>query len=371
MKKYIVIGLIVLVGLALLIGLLMNGGGEIPESGGSGSNGTQLTTQLPATFNFKAQGNPATVYQTTSDFGITLHQKDIALLEVIFDGEVIQSYKNPKSNLKFQLTPDKIGTYSFELVATLKDGAVVADSRSLRIVSDVQPKMMQANIVASYKHDVESFTQGLEFNGKNLYEGTGLYGKSQVRQVNLLTGEVIRKIQLDGTYFGEGITFLNNQIYQLTWQKGRCFTYDYSAPDHFTLKSDFSYIGEGWGLCNDGTELIMSDGTEFIVFRNPETFQETRKIQVYNDRGPINLLNELEYIDGKIYANVYQTNIIIAIDPATGRVLEQINCDQLIKEGQGSGDVLNGIAQDPSGKIYMTGKNWPKLFEVSFSETLP
>lgn len=371
MKKYIVIGLIVLVGAALLIGPLMNGdSGVLPEGGGS-NGGNQLTTQLPATFNFKAQGNPGTYYQTISDIEINVHQKDIRLLEVFFDGEMIKSWENPTSNVKFQLTPNKIGTYSFELVATLKDGKTKADSRSLRILSDITPKQMQASIVKTYNHDPQSFTQGLEFHGNDLFESTGLNGKSQVREVNLLTGEVIRKIQLDGTYFGEGITFMNDQIYQLTWQSGRCFVYDYSSPDSFTLKSDFSYLGEGWGLCNNGKELIMSDGSEFIVFRKPETFQEIRKIQVYNDKGPINLLNELEYIDGKIYANVYQTGIIIAIDPETGRVLEQINCEQLIKEGQGSGDVLNGIAQDPAGKIYMTGKNWPKLFEVTFSELLP
>lgn len=367
MKKYIVIGLIVLVGGALLIGPLMSGNG-----GGKGENPTPIpptngVLNLPANFNFN--GNPGTIYQAQSTLDISVNQKDISRLEAKLDGEVIQSWENPTSNVTLEFVPNKVGTFSLELVATLKDGKLQTDSRMIRILSDNPPKLLQASIIGEYNHDVESFTQGLEFYKNELYESSGLYGKSKIKQVNLTNGETLRKIGLDANYFGEGITILNDKIYQLTWQKGKCFTYEFK--DEFIIKDEFTYVGEGWGLCNNGEELIMSNGTEFIVFRDPETFAEIRRIQVYNDRAAFGYLNELEYIDGKIYANVYQTNIVIAIDPATGRVLEQINCDELMKRGRGNGDVLNGIAQDPSGRIFMTGKNWPKLFEVKFTEVLP
>ena len=366
MKKVIVVVLIVLVGGALLIGPLLNNTGDV-AGGNPGGQVDPLTKSLPASFNFN--GNPGTIYRSESNIDITVKDKYITTLEVKLDGKVMQSWENPTSNVKFTFTPNMIGTYSLELISTKKDGSQSTDTRSIRILSDIEPRMLEANILATYDHDIESFTQGLEFSGNDLWEGTGLNGKSEIREVEITNGEVKRQLKLDGTYFGEGITIMGDQLFQLTWQNGRCFTYDISGD--ITLTGDHNYVGEGWGLCNDGNQLIMSNGTEVIVFRDPETFEETRRIQVYNDREAIVYLNELEYIDGKIYANVYQTNIVIAIDPETGRVLEQITCDQLIKEGQGSGDVLNGIAQDASGKIYMTGKNWPKLFEVSFSEQLP
>ena len=367
MKKYIVIGLILLVGGALLIGPLMNGCEEKPGVNPPTPNPDIEVLNLPGSFNFK--GNPGTVYNSPSSLEISIKQKDIVLLEAKLDGEVLQSWQNPTSDVTLNFVPNKVGTFSLELVATLKDGTEHTDSRMIRILSDIPPKVLNATVVAEYNHDVESFTQGLEFYKNELYESTGLYGKSKIKQINLTNGEVIRKIGLDANYFGEGITIFNDKIYQLTWQKGKCFTYEFK--DQFTLKDQFNYIGEGWGLCNNGKELIMSNGTEFIVFRDPETFAEIRRIQVYNDRAAFSYLNELEYIDGKIYANVYQTNIVIAIDPETGRVLEQINCDELTKRGRGNGDVLNGIAQDPSGKIYMTGKNWGKIFEVKFNEIIP
>ena len=159
---------------------------------------------------------------------------------------------------------------------------------------------------------------------------------------------------------------MNDKIYQLTWKNQKCYVYDVNS---LQLLSEFNYKGEGWGLTHDGTSLIMSDGTERIVFRNPETFAIERTIEVYNNQGPINYLNELEYIDGKIYANVWTTAGVAVFDPKTGKVLEEISGAELFKVGRGSGEVLNGIAHNPAtGKTYMTGKNWVKLFEVKFVE---
>ena len=206
----------------------------------------------------------------------------------------------------------------------------------------------------------------MEFNEGVLYEGTGQLGQSMVAQVNLNSGEIIKKMGLDGTYFGEGITILKDKLYQLTWQNQKCFVYNKST---LAIEKDLTYTGEGWGLCNDGSSLIMSDGTERIVFRNPETFQIERTIEVYDDRGPISKLNELEYIDGLIYANIWMTNSAVVIQPENGKVIAVIDGSILIKEGQNGGDVMNGIAFNAkTSKTYMTGKNWSKLFEVRFKK---
>ena len=152
----------------------------------------------------------------------------------------------------------------------------------------------------------------------------------------------------------------------MTWKNQKCYTYD--IGQNLQLKGEFNYIGEGWGLCNDGQYLIMSDGSERITFRNPETFEISHTLEVYNNQGPINYLNELEFIDGKIYANVWTSNVVVVIDPTSGKVLQEIDATNLVKEGQGYGEVLNGIAHNAqTGKTYMTGKNWSKLFEVEFT----
>jgi len=367
MKKYIVIGLIVLVGGALLIGPLMNSGGEDPSNNGGSQGNGGLTKSLPASF--KMQGNMAAVCNAEQTLEITVNQKDIAKIEVSFDETVIQSWDSPTQNVSVTFTPTSVGTFSFDLNVTTKDGKLHRDERSLRVVSDITPQTLKANIIEVFNHDTQSFTQGLEFENGRLYEGVGQYNQSRVLEVDLSTGSIKRDVKLSGNYFGEGITIMNDTLYQLTWRQGKCFMYDFKGEGFQILTEEFNYVGEGWGLCNNGTELIMSDGTENIYFRNPKSFQELRRIQVYSDRGPIPQLNELEYIDGKIYANVYMTNLVITIDPQNGKVLEMIYCDELTKQGRGAtGDVLNGIAQnDQNGKIYMTGKNWDKLFEVSFS----
>jgi glutamine cyclotransferase len=240
------------------------------------------------------------------------------------------------------------------------------DNRMVRVLSDIKPEIWIADINATLPHDPTSFTQGLEFNSGILYEGTGQKGLSNVMQVDLKTGAIKKKMGLDANYFGEGITILGNKIYQLTWQEQKCFVYDKNT---LQLEKDLPYVGEGWGLCNNGESLIMSDGTERIVFRDPENFQTQKTIEVYDDKGPISKLNELEYIDGLIYANVWMTNSIVVIQPENGKVIAVIDGTELVKQGRGTGDVLNGIALNPeNGKIYMTGKNWPKMFEVKINK---
>lgn len=220
-------------------------------------------------------------------------------------------------------------------------------------------------VIAEYPHDPDAYTQGLVIDDGVLYEGTGLEGRSSLRRVDLETGEVLQRTAIDDEHFGEGIAVVEDRIYQLTWQTGTCFVYD---RETFELVETFSYETEGWGLTTDGEQLIMSDGSNRIVFRDPETFEETGHVDVMDGDVPVSYLNELEYIDGEIWANVYTTDWIVRIDPADGAVTGWIDLTGLLAPedypAQGVG-VLNGIAHDPeTGRIFVTGKLWPTLFEI-------
>jgi glutaminyl-peptide cyclotransferase len=219
-------------------------------------------------------------------------------------------------------------------------------------------------VIHVYPHDPRAFTQGLEFRAGYLYEGTGLNGRSTLRKVKLETGQVLQQIDLDAQYFGEGITVLNQQIIELTWQSETGFVYDQSS---FRRLRTFNYPGEGWGLTNDGQLIYMSDGTAQIRIWDPVTLQEKRRITV-RDRGqPVLNLNELEMVRGELYANVWQTDRIARISPSDGRVLGWIDLTGILSASDRTeqGAVLNGIAYDILGnRLFVTGKLWPKLFEI-------
>lgn len=225
-------------------------------------------------------------------------------------------------------------------------------------------------IVKSYPHDPKAFTQGLVFLNGTLYEGTG--GKddddffSSLRTVDLETGRVRKKIDLDRDYFGEGIAILNNKIYQLTWRESTAFVYNL---EDLSKIGEFRYPGEGWGLTTDGTNLFMSDGTHVIRVVNPENFNTVRTITVNDDRGrPIPEINELEWVKDEIWANVWQSDWILRIDPKTGKLLGRIDMRKLVDDERDlnkKADVLNGIAYDAVGdRIFVTGKLWRRLFEI-------
>ena len=217
-------------------------------------------------------------------------------------------------------------------------------------------------IVNTFPHDPQAFTQGLEFHDGYLYEGTGQYGKSSLRRVELRTGRIVQIHRLPSEYFGEGITILGDKIYQLTWQNGVCFVYDRRT---FRQITQFRYYGEGWGLTNDGKHLIMSDGSEIITFRDPDTFAEVRKITVRAQGKPVKNLNELEFIDGEIWANLWYSDMIVRIDPSTGVVKAWVDMEGLPVKNRDIEAVMNGIAYDRQNKrIFVTGKNWDKLFEI-------
>lgn len=220
------------------------------------------------------------------------------------------------------------------------------------------------DIVKVWPHDPDAFTQGLEFHDGKFIESTGEVGKSSLRTVQLESGDVLKKVEVPPPYFAEGITELNGKIYQLTWQHQLGFIYDYQTLEK---TGQFNYQVEGWGLTNDGHSLILSDGSNRIRFFDPDTFRLNRTITVLDRKAPIEELNELEYINGDIYANVWHDNRIAIIDPGTGRVKAWLNLNGLLQPGdvQDEEAVLNGIAFDQgSGRLFVTGKLWPKLFEI-------
>jgi glutaminyl-peptide cyclotransferase len=219
-------------------------------------------------------------------------------------------------------------------------------------------------VLNSYPHDPEAYTQGLAFDaGGNLFEGTGLWGQSSLRRVDLATGAVLQRLDLDAQYFGEGITLLGDRIIQLTWQSQTGFVYD---RDSFALLQTFRYPTEGWGITHDGARLIMSDGTATLYFWDPHTLAEIGRVVVVGLDGPVPRLNELEYVNGEVWANVWLTDEIVRIDPATGRVVGVIDLAGLRPAAAaGADDVLNGIAYDAkNGRLFVTGKRWPTLFEI-------
>lgn len=231
-----------------------------------------------------------------------------------------------------------------------------------------RPTLYGYHIVKTWPHDRRAFTQGLIFNGGNLLESTGEVGRSSLRRVEPETGAVVQKVDVLPPYFAEGITLLKGKIYQLTWQQQLGFIYDALT---FEKTGEFKYTGEGWGLANDGQSLILSDGTNRIRFLDPDSFQVTRTIAVLDGNAAVQEINELEYVQGEIYANIWHADRIARIDPKTGKVVGWINLAGLLAPGdvQDEEAVLNGIAYDEgSGRLFVTGKLWPKLFEIRLTQ---
>jgi glutamine cyclotransferase len=223
-------------------------------------------------------------------------------------------------------------------------------------------------VVRTYPHDSGAFTQGLEYRDGFLYEGTGLVGHSSVRKIELATGRIVQKFDVPQPFFGEGITVMGQQLFELTWQSQTGFVYDKS---NFRVLRSFTYSGEGWGMTNDGKQIYVSDGTSQIRVWHPVTFKEVRRLSVKDGTTPITQLNELEFVRGEIFANVWQTDRIARISPSDGKVRGWIDLTGILpKSERPSGDaVLNGIAYDAAGdRLFVTGKLWPKLFEIRVVE---
>ena len=245
--------------------------------------------------------------------------------------------------------------------------AAVLMSFFLLSCSDAKVKVYGIEVVAEYPHDTDAYTQGLYFDEGKLYESTGLHGKSTFRKVDLESGEVIKRLDFDKKYFVEGSVRFKDNIYILTWDSRIAFVYDAKTLEY---KSSWKYPREGWGLTTDGRQLIASDGSANLYFLDENFAQKDKKLVTIENR-PVRWLNELEYIDGKVWANVYTTDEIVIINPKTGKVEGVVDCRGLLPKSlrKPSTDVLNGIAYNPdTRKIYLTGKNWPKLYDIKLVE---
>ncbi len=281
--------------------------------------------------------------------------------------EVGVSTKNQE--VLISLSGEKLGKRNIN--ATISgEGKTYEVTNEIAILSSIKPKLFTYKILETYPHDIQAYTQGLEFENDTLYESTGKYKESSLRKVDLLSGEVLKKIELSGAYFGEGLTILNDKIYQLTWQEKTGFIYSLSS---FEKTGTFVYgrSKEGWGLCNDGTTIYKSDGTEKIWTLNPNNLAEVDYIELYTNTSKIPKVNELEWVNGKIYANIYERDAIAIVDPLNGAVEGVIDLSDLKTKVTQHKDlnVLNGIAYNGEENIlYITGKNWDKLFKIEVME---
>ena len=247
--------------------------------------------------------------------------------------------------------------------------AIMSIIASLMLLScaEAEVKEYKVEVVAEYPHDVEAYTQGLFFHDGQMYESTGLHGKSTMRKVDFTTGEAVQKIGFNEKYFIEGSVIMGDNLYVLTWETRMAFIYD---AETLEFKTSWKYPREGWGITTDGKKLIASDGSYTLYFMD-ENFKVERKVVVKHEERPVRWLNELEYIDGKIWANVYTSDEIVIINPKDGTVEGVVDCRGLLPDSlrTPATDVLNGIAYDPmTKKIYLTGKNWPKLYEIKLVE---
>ena len=285
---------------------------------------------------------------------------------ISFDGKAVKTlttapweYSIPSS---FTITT---GRKSLKITAFREGKSQTPVTRFMIIFSDVIPKRNGYRIIKSYPHDENAFTQGLVFENGKLYESTGQETESSLREVDLTTGKVIRQLNLESSLFGEGITIWRDRIYHVTWRSKVGFVYEKSS---FKMLNKIYYQTEGWGLTTIDDKIVMSDGTNVIGFFEPELFTAVSRIEVYDNERKVDSLNELEYINGEIWANIWMSDLIARIDPASGKVIAYIDLKGLLPESERSqeSNVLNGIAYDNVGKrIFVTGKNWPRLFEIA------
>ncbi len=311
-------------------------------------------------------------YTPADNFKVSVVNKKnttIDSLEYFFDSRKITSL-NTNSDLTIDLKNEKLGNRSLEI--KIYSGTTVYEiSKKITILSSITPKLYTYRILKEYPHDTNAYTQGLEFKNDTLYESTGQYKNSSLRKTNYKTGEIYTKISLDDAYFGEGLTILNEKIYQLTWREKTGFIYDLN-----TLRKTGSFVygrsSEGWGLCQDGKSIYKSDGTQRIWRLNADTLNEEGFIEIYTNSSRIKSVNELEWVNGKIYANIYLRDAIAIVDPKNGAVEGVIDLTSLknkVSVSNPKDEVLNGIAYNgEENTLYVTGKNWNKLFKIKIFE---
>ena len=298
--------------------------------------------------------------------------------EIRVDSVLVREGKNPgflvKQNPRrfyWHSGTGKVGQLTLKIMVFYNDSLQESHAASLVVLSDVVPANYTYKVISRFPHDPDAYTQGLVYENGFLYESTGLEGKSSLRIVNISNGKPEKSVPLDKQFFGEGIALFKDQIYQITYRSQVGFVYDKKTLEQ--IRSFDYQIKEGWGLTTDGNDLVMSDGSSQLYFIEPEYFTQVDRVEVFDNKGMIPSLNELEYIRGKILANVYGESYIVIIDPRSGKALGKLDLHQLIPKGS-EGDmskVLNGIAYNPeTGHLYITGKDWPVLYEIMLIPSL-
>jgi len=309
-------------------------------------------------------------FQQNESVGVTIkNKKDKSISKVAYsiDGKEF-SVNEGKITLNLPTLGDKILKANIDY-----DDTSVEITKNLKLLATKAPEIYTYEIINEYPHDNKAYTQGLEFHNDTLYESTGKKGRSSLRKVDFKTGKPLQQVDLEDNYFGEGITILNNKIYMLTWRSGTGFIYDLNLKRTDSFK--YGQSKEGWGLANDGEKLFKSDGTEKIWLLNPETLVEDGTIETVTNKSINDSANELEYVDGKIYANVYQKPSVMIIDAKSGAIDGVVNFGGLSKKvthhetWSDTDNVLNGIAYHPERKtFFVTGKEWDKMFEVKIQK---
>ncbi|MEI8112143.1 MAG: glutaminyl-peptide cyclotransferase [Bacteroidia bacterium] len=310
--------------------------------------------------------NRKIVFGDDLNIAISVKVKDgnIRETKLYIDSALITSDTNAEFNFTVKKF-ENIGKHTLKAVSVKDDGIEGVYFKNFEVFSDIVPEEYGYEIVKTYPHNETFFTEGLEIHNGFLYESTGENGKSSLNKSELTSGKTVQSVKLSSRYFGEGITIFNNRIFQLTYKTKVGFVYqleNMAVIDSFHFES-----AEGWGMTHDSQNLIMSDGTNSLTYLDPVTYKTVKKLQVYDDQDPVVYLNELEYSEGFIYANVWTTNLLVKIDPKTGKVLSKIDLEGILTMSNPNKqvDVLNGIAIDPvTKKMYITGKLFPKLFEI-------
>lgn len=310
------------------------------------------------------------VFQLDQEVEVSINSKgSIAIDSVALElGNATLGVFKDTQQIHLDLSGQRLGVQT--LISTVyAEGQQYELKATLTLLATEKATLYTYEILETYPHDPGAYTQGLEFHNDTLYESTGQYRKSTLRKTDYTTGEVLQQVELDDAFFGEGITILNDRIYQLTWREKTGFIYDLRTLEK---KGTFVYgsSAEGWGLCNDGNRLYKSDGSEHIWILDKETLAESDHIQIYTNSSKIPRVNELEWVDGKIYANIYQKDAIAIVNPKNGAVEGVVDLSDLKEKVKGNQvDVLNGIAyKNEPGILYVTGKNWDKLFKIRLVE---
>lgn len=341
----------------------------IPLTGFTSCNSKPKIKRKPtSSISIKSQGRALTLGDDISISTKSISRGDeLTSVAVYINGELISEHSTKVADITLPANKIKVGENRVKLVAINSSGVEGVNYKSFTVLSDIVPEMLMFNVVNQVEHDATHFTQGLEIVDDHLYESTGEHGTSSIYRYNIDGSKILKQVDLEDQYFGEGITVLDNRLYQLTYKKQKGFVYNLETLEQI---ESFNYPNrEGWGLTNDGSHIIMSDGSSTLFYLNPKTLKEERRVSVCDNISAVDYLNELEWVDGYIYANIWTTDKIVKIDAESGKVVAYLDLTGLINLSKyrvvDDIDVLNGIAYNRGSETFLvTGKFWPSIFEL-------